>query len=82
MIYENNLFIVYYSDCDKKYIGKLLNILNKRIPNILAFFKLDYQGKITIKLYNNLDEYKDNIMNSFQQSYDNGECDVLRTFKY
>lgn len=54
MIYENDNFIIYYNECDKTYIEKLITILNQRIPSILSFFKLKPNEKVVIKLYNNL----------------------------
>lgn len=81
MIYENDHFIVYYNECDKKYLGKLLNVLNQRVPNILNFFKIQCPKKVIIKLYDNLDEYKDNIMMSFKNAYLSGECDQERQFQ-
>ena len=59
--YENDNYILYY---DKwKYLEKLINTLNERVSNILEFFKLKTIRKITIKLYNNLNDYKENITN-------------------
>lgn len=82
MIYENDNFIVYYNECDKKYLEKMLNILNQRIPNILNFFKLTTQKKVTIKLYDNLNDYKNNITASFKNAFVNGECNQERKFQY
>lgn len=81
MIYENDHFIVYYNECDKKYLGKLLNVLNQRVPNILNFFKIQCPKKVIIKLYDNLDEYKDNIMMSFKNAYLSGNVIRKDNFK-
>ena len=39
MLYEDELFQIYYNECDKRYISKLIKILKLRIPSILSFFK-------------------------------------------
>lgn len=67
--YENDNYILYYDKCDLKYLEKLINTLNERVPNILEFFKLKTIRKITIKLYNNLNDYKENITNSFKKRF-------------
>lgn len=82
MIYESDKFIVYYNECDKRYLGRLLNILDERIPRILDFFEISTVSKVVIKLYDDLDEYKENIMASFKREYENGECDREREFQY
>ena len=50
MIYKDNMFTIYYNECDKKYIDKLVKILKERMPQILSFFQLNYDEKIVIKL--------------------------------
>ena len=35
------------------------------MPQILSFFHIEYDEKITIKLYNNIDEYRNNLEKSF-----------------
>ena len=64
--FENEKFIIYYNDCDKLYIDKMVNIITQRMPEILSFFKIKYNKKIIIKLYDNVEEYKRNIENSFK----------------
>jgi hypothetical protein len=54
MVFENENFIIYYNECDERYLTKLINIVKLRMPEIVEFFKLDFKGKITIKLYNDL----------------------------
>ena len=67
MLYEDELFQIYYNECDKRYISKLIKILKFRIPSILSFFKISYDKKIVIKLYNNLEKYKENLVASFER---------------
>ena len=67
MLYEDELFQIYYNECDKRYISKLIKILKLRIPSILSFFKISYDKKIVIKLYNNLEKYKENLVASFER---------------
>lgn len=67
MVYEDELFQIFYNECDKRYIEKLIKIVKNRMPSILNFFKINYDKKIVIKLYNNLDEYKNNLINSFER---------------
>ena len=67
MKYEDEKFIIYYNECDKEYINLLVKTINERSPFICDFFGIVYNEKIVIKLYNNLDEYKINIENSFKK---------------
>ena len=67
MVYEDNLFIIYYNECDKEYLELLIKILSSRIPIICNFFKIKYDKKIVIKLYNNISEYRNNLEESFKR---------------
>lgn len=67
MKYEDDNFIIYFHECDQTYITKLIEILKERMPRILSFFKINYQGKIVIKLYDDLYEYKENLTASFEK---------------
>ena len=67
MKYEDKIFIIYYNECDTRYINKLISILKERIPFILDFFEINYDKKIVIKLYDNLEEYKENLISSFEK---------------
>lgn len=79
--YENDNYILYYDKCDLKYLEKLINTLNERVPNILEFFKLKTIRKITIKLYNNLNDYKENITNSFKKDFLDGNSTEERQYE-
>jgi hypothetical protein len=68
MVFENENFIIYYNECDERYLNKLINIVTLRMPEIVEFFKLDFKGKITIKLYNDLEQYKSNLISSFERN--------------
>lgn len=67
MRYEDEKFIIYYNDCDKRYIELLVKTINERSPFICDFFEIVYDEKIVIKLYNNLEEYKKNLEDSFRR---------------
>lgn len=67
MRYEDEKFIIYYNECDKRYIELLVKTINERSPFICDFFGIVYDGKILIKLYNNLEEYKMNLEDSFRR---------------
>lgn len=67
MRYEDEKFIIYYNECDKKYIDLLVKLLNERIPSICNFFGIIYDKKIVIKLYDNLEKYIINIEDSFKK---------------
>lgn len=67
MRYEDEKFIIYYNECDKEYIELLVKTINERSPLICDFFGIVYNEKIVIKLYNNLEEYKKNLEDSFRQ---------------
>lgn len=75
MLYEDERFIIYYNECDKRYLDLLISVLNKRIPIICNFFKKNFDKKIIIKLYNNIDEYKNNLINSFKKEAKENNCD-------
>jgi hypothetical protein len=65
MKYEDEKFIIYYNECDKRYIELLVKTINERSSFICDFFEIVYDEKIVIKLYNNLEEYKKNLQGSF-----------------
>lgn len=67
MKYEDDKFIIYYNETDKRYLSKLISIITLRMPTILNFFKIDFTGKIVIKLYDNIQEYITNLENSFKK---------------
>lgn len=67
MVYEDELFQIYFNECDKRYLNELIETLKFRMPSILNFFNIIYDKKIMIKLYSNLDEYKMNLINSFER---------------
>lgn len=69
MRYEDDNFIIHYNECDQKYLEKLITILTERAPKILNFFNIS-SSKVIIKLYDNLDKYKDNITKSFRKTYE------------
>lgn len=67
MRYEDEKFIIYYNECDKRYIELLVRTINERSPFICEFFDINYNKKIVIKLYDNLEKYKANIEDSFRR---------------
>ncbi|MGM9876202.1 MAG: hypothetical protein ACI310_03115 [Bacilli bacterium] len=67
MIFENEIFKIYYNECDERCLNKLIDILTIRIPIIIQFFKLNFDGKITIKLYNDIEQYKSKLISSFEK---------------
>lgn len=70
MLFENEYYIIHYNECDLKSIDKILTVLNERVPKILSFFKIQEQPKVVIKLYDKIDEYKNNLVSSFKKNYD------------
>lgn len=68
MKYEDQLFEIYYSEVDKDYISRLRSIVFSRLPDILDFFKIKFNGKIVIKLYDDIDCYKENLIASFERN--------------
>lgn len=81
MKYETDNFIIYYSEVDERYIEDIINILNNRVQRVLEFFKISINDKIIIKLYSDLEEYKNNINNSFKSNFEKGIDNTLRTYK-
>lgn len=81
MLYEDELFLIYYNECDKRYIQKLISIMEERIPYIVDFFQIKYNGKIIIKLYNNLEEYKNNLQSSFQKDAEESGSTEVRQYQ-
>lgn len=73
MKYEDSKYIIYYNECDKRYIDLLVRLLNEKMPYICDFFKIVYDKKVVIKLYDNLEEYISNIENSFKK-----EAEVMK----
>ena len=67
MKYEPPDYLIYYNKCDQNYLAKLIDIIELKLPKLKQLFKIQDLGRITIKLYDNLETYKDNIINSFLQ---------------
>lgn len=67
MKYEDDKFIIYCNETDKRYLNKLISIITLRMPTIINFFKINFTGKIVIKLYENLQDYKTNLEDSFKK---------------
>lgn len=68
MKYEDWLFEIYYSEVDEKYMDKLRNTILSRMPDILQFFKIKFESKIVIKLYDDINSYKENLVASFEKN--------------
>ena len=73
--YETEKFTIYYNDCDKRYLAKMVNVFEDKRQSILDFFKLE-NVKPVIKLYDNISEYKENIMEYFKKNYGYREYQV------
>lgn len=67
MKYEDENFLIYYNECDKRYIANMISIVKDKIPEILNFFKLNFEGKVIIKFYDDINKYKNNLEESFQK---------------
>ena len=67
MKYEDDKFIIYYNEQDKKYLSKLISIITLRMPSIINFFKINFTGKVIIKIYDSVQDYKANLESSFQK---------------
>ena len=65
MKYEDEKFLIYYDESDKKYILKIIDIVNKKMTKILNFFNLKLKNKIIIKIYNDINKYNENLKKSF-----------------
>ncbi len=65
MVYEDDRFIIHYNKCDEEMILDMLDLIKDRMPRILSFFHINYDEKINIKFYDNVDEYKKNLEASF-----------------
>lgn len=67
MTLENEYIIVEYNECDKEYISDLIRVFLSRMSKIASFFNITFEDKIRIVLYDNLDKYKENLIESFQK---------------
>ncbi len=68
MVIRNGNIVVYYNSADVKYLDKLINILSLRIPKISEFFKIDFNNDIVVKLYSDLNAYRNNLVSSFEKN--------------
>ena len=67
MITRNGNIVACYNKEDIGYLDKLISILSSRIPKIREFFKIDFNDDIVIKLYSDLNEYRNNLVSSFEK---------------
>ena len=59
MIYEDEIFKIYYNSCDKDYIEEVIHTLNLSLVEYLSFFAIEKLNfKIIIKFYDKLDYFK------------------------
>lgn len=68
MITRNGNIVACYNNEDIGYLDKLISILSLRIPKIRDFFKIDFNDDIVIKLYSDLNEYRNNLISSFEKN--------------
>ena len=68
MVIRNGNIVVYYNSADVKYLDKLISILSLRIPKISEFFKIDFNDDIVVKLYSDLNAYRNNLVSSFEKN--------------
>lgn len=61
MTKETKNFIIYYNNCDKRYLNVIIDNLENSLEDYLSFFNLKgIKEKIILKLFNNIDEFKVN----------------------
>lgn len=64
---ELDKFVIHYQVEDKSYIDKLIGVLESKILEIMTFFKLsDIDEKIIIKIYDDKDKYKRDLINAWK----------------
>lgn len=71
MVYENDIFKIFYNECDKEYISQVINELNSVIHSYLDFFSIDkLEDIVVIKFYDSLDDFKIYYEERKKRSYD------------
>lgn len=59
MIFNSNLYRIYYNDNDKTYISNLIETIDNNLERIMVFFELEnFSDKKTIKIWHDLVEYR------------------------
>ena len=67
MIYEDDKILVFFNECDKKYIERLIDIVKFKFDEIVDFFKIKYEDKIVIRLYDKQDKYRTVLEEEFKR---------------
>lgn len=66
---ELDKFIIFFGENDISYIDKLVNVLNSKVLEIMDFFRInDFNEKIVIKIYDDKDKYKNNLINVWRKN--------------
>lgn len=68
MIREIDNVIIEYSDIDSYYIDKLIDVFKSKYNTIVDFFRLgNNNSRVGIKIWNDLEEYKKNLLNAWEK---------------
>ena len=67
MIYEDDKFLIFFNECDKRYIKELINTIKDRKGRITRFFNIGFDKKTIIRLYDKIDQYKDVLEEEFRK---------------
>lgn len=79
MHYSDEYFDIYYTSSDKEYIEEVINTLNASLEEYLTFFNLNkLDQKVTIKFYDNFEEFKEYNENVCHNPYKSGRVGIAR----
>lgn len=69
MIKELDKFAICFNENDKNYIDELVYVLNNKVLEIMDFFRINaFDEKIVIKIYDDRDKYKNNLINAWRKN--------------
>ena len=55
---ENEYFVINYSKSLSEIVKKMISISTKKVPEIFAFFHIKSYRKVTVNLFDSIDEFK------------------------
>lgn len=71
MVYENRYCNIYYNECDRSYINKIVEAINSNLKRILEFFEIiEFKHKKLIKVWSNLEAYKGYLIPFVDEYFD------------
>lgn len=79
MHYSDKYFDIYYTLSDEEYIKEIINTLKTSLGEYLSFFNLDnLSEKVSLKLYDNIDDFKVYYENARNHPYKKGHVGIAQ----